>query len=390
MRRQSPTRYRALPRFALFTLSLVLAACQSAPLPVPTRTPVQTREALITVTTVPTPEAAFAATSQLLPASTPQPTATPPPTDTPSATATPQPTDTPTTTAAPDLLAALSIEALRARSYPGGPIAIVRTLEVTPAFTRAQIAYPSDGLRITGIMNIPSGAGPFPVIILNHGYVTPPSVSGTYLRDYADYYASWGYLTISPDYRGYGGSDEGDNAFRIGYAIDVLNLVSSVQTLPQADASRIGMWGHSMGGGISTYVMVIDPRVKAFVLYAAMSADAAENWRHIRTMWDRSGPDEWAQWIGGTPDELPEVYARLSPIHYLEYVRAPVSIHHGEADDQVPPAWSADLARRLQGVGAIVEYYSYPGAPHSFRGDDWRLFMERTLAFFDRYVKNGG
>lgn len=67
-----------------------------------------------------------------------------------------------------------------------------------------------------------------------------------------------------------------------------------------------------------------------------------------------------------------------------------MSIHHSEADDQVPPAWSADLARRLQDVGAIIEYYSYPGAPHSFRGDDRRLFMERTLVFFDRYVKNGG
>lgn len=390
MRRQSPIHRWALTRFAQFILSLVLAACQSAPPFMPTRTPVQTPEALRTVTTVPISETAFAATSQPLPSSTPQPTATPPPTDTPSPTTTSQPTDTPTATATPDLLAALSIEALRARSYPGGPITVVRTLEVTSAFTRTLIAYPSDGLRITGIMNIPSGTGPFPVIILNHGYVMPPSVSGTYLRDYADYYASRGYLTISPDYRGYGGSDEGDNAFRIGYAIDVLNLVSSVQTLPQADASRIGMWGHSMGGGISTYVMVIDPRVKAFVLYGAMSADAAENWRHIRAMWDQSGPDEWAQRIGGTPDELPEAYARLSPIHYLEYVHAPVSIHHGEADDQVPPAWSADLARRLQDVGAVVEYYSYPGAPHSFRGDDWMLFMERTLAFFDRYVKNNG
>lgn len=378
MRRQSPI------AIALSIFSLVLAACQSTPSPAPTRIPAQIPEAFVTATTVPTSEATFTATSPPLPSSTPQPTAPPQPTDTP------EPTDTPSATATPDRLAALSIEALRARSYPGGPITIVRTLETTPAFTRTLIAYPSDGLRITGIMNIPSGAGPFPVLILNHGYVTPPSVSGTYLRDYADYYASHGYITISPDYRGYGGSDDGENPFRIGYAIDVLNLVSSVQALPQADANRIGMWGHSMGGGISTYVMVIDPRVKAFVLYGAMSADAAENWRHIRAMWDRSGPDEWARLVGGTPDELPEVYARLSPIHYLEYVRAPVSIHHGEADDQVPPAWSADLARRLQEVGVPVEYYSYPGASHTFRGDDWTLFMERTLAFFDRYVKNSG
>jgi dipeptidyl aminopeptidase/acylaminoacyl peptidase len=310
------------------------------------------------------------------------PTATARPTDTPLSTATPAPTAT------PDAFAEITIEALRARSYPGGPITIVRTLATTAAFTRYEIAYPSDGLRITGVMNVPTGEGPFPVIILNHGYVTPPSVIGTYVGQYADHYARNGYLTISPDYRGYGGSDGTDTAFRIGYAIDVLNLVGSIQTLPQADASRIGMWGHSMGGGVSTYAMVVSPDVKAYVLYGSMSADQAANWRHIRSMWNRSGPDEWARDFGGTPDELPEAYARISPINALNYVTAPIAIHHGAADNQVPPPWSADLAGRLQQAGATVEYYEYPGAPHSFGGADWTLFMQRTVEFFDRYVKS--
>jgi dipeptidyl aminopeptidase/acylaminoacyl peptidase len=149
------------------------------------------------------------------------------------------------------------------------------------------------------------------------------------------------------------------------------------------------MWGHSMGGGVSAYVMVINPEVKAFVMYAAMSADAAASWRHIREMWDRRETEEWARMFGGTPDELPEAYAIISPINYLGYVQAPVSIHHGAADDQVPPEWSADLAARLQNIGATVEYYTYPDASHSLQGDDWTLFMERTLEFYDRYVKGG-
>ncbi len=354
-------------------LALLLAACRGAPPGLSAALPG------LPPTIMPTLQAA-SSTATLRPA----PTAT---AVEPSPAATPRPTATPAVTSTPDPFAAISIEALRARSYPGGQITIVRTLEKTPAFTRYLIAYPSDGLRITGVMDIPTGSGPFPVIILNHGYVTPPSVSGTYVGSYADYYARNGYLTISPDYRGYGGSDDGDNPFRIGYVIDVLNLVSSIQTLPQADATRLGMWGHSMGGGVTSYVMVISSQVKAFVLYGAMSADAAVSWHYIKEKFDRGGPDQWARQYGGTPDEIPEAYARISPINYLNYVQAPVSIHHGAADNQVPPVWSADLYKRLQAIGATVEYYTYPGAPHSFQGAAWDLFMQRTLAFFDRYVK---
>src|SRR6266487_6907211 len=64
-----------------------------------------------------------------------------------------------------------TIEALRNRTYgTEGQIEIVRVMEETRNFTRYLIAYRSDGLRITGMMNRPTGAGPFPVVILNHGY----------------------------------------------------------------------------------------------------------------------------------------------------------------------------------------------------------------------------
>lgn len=367
-------RRQTLKRAFGLILALLLAACRGAPPGLSVALPKSPP------TIVPTLQAAS-------PTATPRPIPTSPAVE-PSSTAPPRPTATPMLTPTPDPFAAISIAALRARSYPGGQITIVRTLGTTAAFTRYLIAYPSDGLRITGVMDVPAGSGPFPVIILNHGYVAPPSVSGTYVGSYADYYARNGYLTISPDYRGYGGSDDGDNPFRIGYVIDVLNLVSSIQTLPQADATRIGMWGHSMGGGVTSYVMVISSQVKAFVLYGAMSADAAVSWRYIRQKFNESGPDQWARQYGGTPDEIPEAYARISPINYLNYVRAPVSIHHGVADTQVPPEWSADLYKRLQDTGAMVEYYTYPGAPHSFQGAAWDLFMQRTLAFFDRYVKS--
>ena len=60
---------------------------------------------------------------------------------------------------------------------------------------------------------------------------------------------------------------------RSGPATDVLNLISSLSSLPQADPNRIGMWGHSMGGGVTMRAIIVDERVKAAVLYAPISAN---------------------------------------------------------------------------------------------------------------------
>ncbi|HNB52202.1 MAG TPA: hypothetical protein PK530_09685, partial [Anaerolineales bacterium] len=73
------------------------------------------------------------------------------------------------------LLTDISIEALANRAYgqDAGTLTFESTLENTGGFTRSLISYPSDGLTIYGFMNIPSGPGPFPVVIFLHGYVNP-------------------------------------------------------------------------------------------------------------------------------------------------------------------------------------------------------------------------
>jgi len=156
-----------------------------------------------------------------------------------------------------------SIEYLRSRTYGGGKIEIAETLGQNSAFTRHYFRYDSDGLSIYGFANIPHGDGPFPVIIVLHGYIEPEIYQTLdYTTHYADALASAGYLMLHPNLRGYPPSDEGDNLFRVGMAIDVLNLIALVKEnsgqpdlLQTADPTRIGLWGHSMGGGISTRVL---------------------------------------------------------------------------------------------------------------------------------------
>lgn len=285
----------------------------------------------------------------------------------------------------------LSIDALTERSYGGGTVQIVETMAVLPNFTRYLIAYPSDGLTIYGFMNVPNTAGPFPVIIAIHGYVDP-AIYGTldYTTRYADALADAGYLVLHPNLRNYRPSDDdpGENLFRIGYAIDVLNLIEIVQTeggapgsLAQADPDRMGLWGHSMGGGISIRVLTISPHIDAAVLYGSMSANEVENHQKI------------VEWSGGSSGytELstpPDIMATIAPQNYLDRITAIVSIHHGENDTQVPLEWSFNLCRELQTLEKLVECYIYDEQPHTFRGSGDQLFIERILAFYEAWLQN--
>ncbi|MFQ5854707.1 MAG: alpha/beta hydrolase family protein [Anaerolineae bacterium] len=369
-------------RVLVIVTALVLAGCVANPTPAPTAVPT---DGPPLPTATPAPQSPT--TTQT---ATPAPTATPPPSITPSPVP-PSPTLSPT----PDIFEGLAIPDLRAREYgTEGEVRLDHVLVDNPDFTRYYITYPSDGpstgsgqrLTISGMMNVPKGEGPFPIVILNHGYINPSRYwTGAGSHSAADYLARRGYITISPDYRGYGTSDDGPNPFRKGLVIDVLNLVELVNTIPKADPERIAMWGHSMGGGIAKEVMVISDKVDAFALYGAMSDDAAENWSHIRTMWNKQAMDRLADKYA-SPSQDPEGFARMSPRYYLENVTAPVIIHHGTRDTQVPIEWSKRLAADLETLGKTVELHIYEGQPHSFQGDAWVTFMQRTKEFFDKHL----
>jgi dipeptidyl aminopeptidase/acylaminoacyl peptidase len=260
-------------------------------------------------------------------------------------------------------------------------------LATSQAFTRTLVAYPSDGLRVYGFMNVPLGDGPFPVVIVNHGYVDPSGYSTlAYTTRYADALARAGYIAVHPNFRNYPPSDEGPNPFRVGYAVDVLNLIAIIREqagkpgpLSQADPDNIGLWGHSMGGGITLRAITVDPDVKAAVLYGSMSGDEKKNHEKILA-WSNGqhGQEEL-----DTPEEDLQ---RISPITHLDRIVAAISIHHGELDGTVPPEWSVDLCQRLGDLGKAVECFAYPGQPHTFRGEGDQLFIQRIVAFFDRHL----
>jgi len=275
----------------------------------------------------------------------------------------------------------LTITGLRQRSYGTGDFKVERTLQVTSAFTRSLISFASDGLTVYGFMNTPRGQGPFPVVLVLHGYVNPRTyrTPTTYTQRYADALARAGFLVIHPDYRGHGrsqGEAEGAaNLFRTGYAIDILNLIAHIKRLPDASPGAIGLFGHSMGGGIALRVATVNPEVRAIVLYGSMSGDERWNVERIKTVF---------RGVSYLPeDDVPSaLWDAISPLSYLSDVRAAVEIHHGQRDPQVPVTWSRDLHARLSALGKDAALFEYPGAGHSLRGRDYAAMMDRVVRFF--------
>jgi pimeloyl-ACP methyl ester carboxylesterase len=213
---------------------------------------------------------------------------------------------------------AVYVEGLRQRSYGEGEITILEVMEETANFTRYLFAYPSDGLRVTGMLNQPRGEGPFPVVILNHGYY-PLDVyqTGNGSKLAADYLANRGFLTLAPDLRSHAGSDDAPNQFRAGHVIDVLNLVPLAQKLPPAQPGKVGMWGHSNGGAITAKAMVVSDQLAAAVIYAPASSNIEEDyWFRVERAGSRGQAIDPADWPVA-PAEAPDLYRRLSPLPYL-------------------------------------------------------------------------
>jgi uncharacterized protein len=381
-----------LPVICILVLAFLLSlttSCQG-PAPVTTR-PTQVSPRIATAAGGP---AGLSAAPTLRPdVALTAPATQPPATLIPSPAATAAPTLEPTATAAldptPSPYADLTIAALANRSYGGGELQIVDTLLETDTFTRYLITYPSDGLTIYGYLNVPNEGDKFPVALVLHGYINPDAYSTVaYTERYATSLVEAGYMVIHPNFRNHPPSDSGPDPYRIGYAIDVLNLIAIIREqsedpfgyLRRADADRIHLWGHSMGGGVALRVIAVNNAeyIRAAVLYGSMSGNEIWNYEQIR-IWSNNQRGEFE--LAASP----EMQEAISPIYHLARIRAAVSIHHSYDDQQVPVSWSEDLCRQLEELDHPVECFFYEGLPHTFNGWGDNRFMERVIDFFGRH-----
>jgi fermentation-respiration switch protein FrsA (DUF1100 family) len=135
---------------------------------------------------------------------------------------------------------------------------------------RHDVTFLSKGLKCSGWLYLPDDLAPGdrrPAVIMAHGF------SGTkdlYLSNYAEPFATAGFVTLAFDYR-YMGESEGEprcQQFPWDNQEDYRNAISWLSRQPQVDPERIGLWGTSYSGTHVIQVAAFDRRVKAVVSQA--------------------------------------------------------------------------------------------------------------------------
>ena len=278
------------------------------------------------------------------------------------------------------------------RDFDGRGLKLRRELVSTEAYRQYTVTYRSGDLRISGVLNVPRGAGPFPTLVLAHGYIDPDVyVNGQGMRRELDWLARRGYVTMHVDYRNHAGSDDdpgAETSLRLGYTEDVINAVRALRGWDgPVDDDRVGLVGRSMGGGVIYNVLAVQPGlVDAAVVFAPVSSNTVDNFER----WIRPDPGraKLARRIVrkyGEPDENPEFWRNVSPRTYFDRVTEPILIHHGTSDDSCPIRWSRRSASELERAGVDVTLRVYPGEEHAF-GPQWPQAMRRTAQFLRRQL----
>ena len=286
------------------------------------------------------------------------------------------------------------IENMRKSAIPENKIRDIKLVETYKAYNNYLISYDSVDKKLYALMSIPTSKKPgngYPVVIVNHGYIPPEQYST--LRSYrlvTGYYASNGFLTLKPDYRGFGSSiKQSDKDFfeRINYVYDVLYLINAVKSISEADPENIFMYGHSMGGDVTLRTLEITGLVKAATLWAPVSAAFPENTLHY--MRKRSDGSKNADTVNTLLNKYftNEDFEKMSGLTNTSYIKTPLILHHGTLDDSVPYEWSTELMKEFDKNKVNYKFYSYKGEDHNFARGAFYKVLKTDVDFFKSFLK---
>lgn len=278
-----------------------------------------------------------------------------------------------------------SLRALFDEEITGGGLKRLSTIRDFGAYTSYRVSYRSGDLTISGVMNVPTGDGPFPAVVLNHGYVLPRVyVTGRGMERERDYLAREGFVVLHTDYRGHGAGSEGvsglERELRLGYSMDAIAAVKALRELPEIRDDQVAMAGRSMGGALTFNALVIEPGlVDAAVVWASSSTRFVDYFRRwTQTQRPRQARAIIERW--GTIGENPTFWGELSSRTYVDRIEAAVMMHHGTQDKRTPFSWAEATRDALRDAGVDLRFHAYPGERHKFTRD-WRLSMRRTVEF---------
>lgn len=276
---------------------------------------------------------------------------------------------------------------LSQREFLGSEIRLEKILKDDPKFTSWLFSFQTEGKKVTGLANLPKKEGKLPVIVMIRGYVDVWAYkTGTGTKKPAEFFAQNGFITLAPDFLGYGSSDPEEKDIllnRFQRPVTVLDLLASIKTFPQANPENIFLWGHSNGGQIALSVLEISGRPIPTTLWAPVTRSFPESVLSYSAQLDDNG-----KMVAERIEEFKKDYdpKEFSITEYFDKITAPVQVHLGTWDEYIKQEWVEEFIDKLKSLGKEVTYYTYPKNNHQLSGD-WETVVNRDLDFFQKYLK---
>ncbi len=187
--------------------------------------------------------------------------------------------------------------------------------------------------------------------------------------------AEKGYMIVCVDGRGTGFKGEAfkkSTYLQLGkYEIeDQIYVAQQLGKLPYVDAARIGMFGWSFGGYMSSLAI----SKGADVFKAAIAVAPVTNWRYYDNI--------YTERFMRTPQENGKNYDDNSPINHVEKIKGNYLIIHGTADDNVHFQNSVEMVNTMINKGVKFDSEYYPNKNHSIGGGKTRLHLYDKMTRF--------
>lgn len=247
--------------------------------------------------------------------------------------------------------------------------------------------------KVSGLANIPKKEGEYPVVVMFRGFI-PDDVykSGSGTQPSARELSKNGFITLAPDFLGFGESDAPADSFegRFQTYTTALTLLSSLPTLNNgleseytgtisANLERIGIWGHSNGGHIALSALAITEKDYPTVLWAPVSKSFPYSILYYTDEYDDQG-----KILRKALSNFEDLYdiELFSPERYYKWIKAPILINQGVNDQEVPYWWSDELADTLEKSDINVTYFKYPSADHNLLPSGWSNAVQNTINFY--------
>jgi dipeptidyl-peptidase-4 len=269
---------------------------------------------------------------------------------------------------------------------------VIRTIEENQALRDVMLEYnfskkefftfkTHENVELNGWKILPPGFDPdkkYPVFMTVYGGPGSQTVLNTYTAGnyiWHQLLAQKGYIVASVDNRGTGA--RGQEFKKMTYlqlgkyeTVDQIAAGKYFASQPYADSSRIGIWGWSYGGFMSTLCITKG----SDVFSTAIAVAPVTNWRYYDNI--------YTERFMRKPQDNPAGYDDNSPINHVDKLKGRYLVIHGTGDDNVHVQNTMDLISALNKANNQYSMFLYPNKNHGIYGGNTRMHLYTLMTDF--------